>query len=219
MNYSSISDFGANVVSEIDNPLTYCLSTELNNGFLHGSSSDTLGPNSQKCQMFLSEYCAQKWDGFCEAASHNTATSYPNMGYISGCTVPQEINGRRITQGEILIHNTAARKYLQRMHGGHEVYEPFDPNVASSPVISYYIPGRCTLTGRHVATYAVDPSTIDGDVVMDKLLMTPAIAPMILVNIYNTMKNSGELVKLRGTKLGHFYTVIPYFKDRGGLDG
>jgi len=141
------------------------------------------------------------------------------MGYISGCTVPQEINGRRITQGEILIHNTAARKYLQRMHGGHEVYEPFDPNVASSPVISYYIPGRCTLTGRHVATYAVDPSTIDGDVVMDKLLMTPAIAPMILVNIYNTMKNSGELVKLRGTKLGHFYTVIPYFKDRGGLDG
>jgi hypothetical protein len=216
MNHSSISNFGSNTISERDHPLTYCLSTGLNNGFLHGGHAD--GPNSGKCQMFLSEYCSHKWDPFCEMESNNNSISnIVNMGHTSSYDMPNEINGRRLTQGEILIQNTAARKYVQKTSGGYEVHEPFDHNVASSPMISNYYPIYYVHSGRRIATYAVNPSTIDTDIVMDKLLSNPSIAPIILINIYNTMKNSGELVKLKGTKLGNFYSLMPYFKARGGL--
>jgi hypothetical protein len=214
MNYSSISNFGSNIISETDHPLTYCLSTGLNNAFLHGSHAD--GPNSGKCQMFLSEYCSNKWDTFCEIESNNNSIpNIVNMGHTSSHDMPNQIGCRPLTQGEILIQNTAARKYVQKTSGGYEVYEPFDPNVASSPMISNYHPTYYTHAGRRIATYSVNPLTIDEDIVMNKLLLNPAIAPIILINIYNTMKNSGELVKLKGTKLGNFYSQNPYFKCRG----
>ena len=65
--------------------------------------------------------------------------------------------------------------------------------------------------------YAVDPSKIDADPVMDKILAKPAIAAEILVNIYNTMKREGTLKGLRGTNLGSFYANNGYFKSLGGM--
>ena len=39
----------------------------------------------------------------------------------------------------------------------------------------------------------------------------------LLINIYNTMKLNGDLQKLKGTKLGHFYSSVNYFKNLGGI--
>jgi hypothetical protein len=65
--------------------------------------------------------------------------------------------------------------------------------------------------------FAVNPKTIDADIVMDKLLMNPSSAIDILSNIYNTMKSKKTLASLAGTKLGMFFTHFPMFKSRGGL--
>jgi len=135
------------------------------------------------------------------------------------CLLGGDVACRGLTAGEVLIHNTAARKYLVKMLGAKKTYEPFDPNVATSPLISYWVPDNgCPITNAcSVPVYAVDPKTIDSDTVMDKILAKPAIASDILINIYNTMKRMGNLKDLKGTKLGYFYMVTPYFKDKGGL--
>ena len=52
---------------------------------------------------------------------------------------------------------------------------------------------------------------------MDKILSKPIIGIDILVNIYNTMKRYGTLVKLKGTKLGTFYQTNKYFHAKGGI--
>ena len=198
MNYTSIKNFGSNALSEVNNPLTYCLTTDLDNAFMHGGQANILRRDSRPCQLFLSEYCAQGWDNFCEVASHNQNISFPNPPPGT-------------TQGDMLIRNTAERKYLVQMINGQEVFEPFDPVVANSPLISSWRPVGCQVGGSGQLTmapiYAVNPNTIDGDVVMDKILARPHIAQDILVNIYNNMKRLNTLQNLKGTKLGNFYGI------------
>lgn len=217
MNYASISSFGSNARSEVNNPLTYCLNDNMDQRFLHGGNADTYGQHSRPCQLFMAEYCAQNWDSFCEVASLNTNTWIPNNA--QGCLGKGDVACRGLTAGEVLIHNAAARKYLVRMLGAKKKYEPFDPTVPTSPLISYWVPddGCPVYNGPLVPVYAVNPATIDKDVIMNKILAKPAIAIDILVNIYNSMKRMGTLKKLRGTKLGHFYMVMPYFKAKGGI--
>jgi len=211
MNYTSIKNFGPNTLSEVNNPLTYCLTTDLDSAFMHGGQTNVLRPHSRPCQLFLSEYCAQGWDNFCEVASQNQNISFPNsmQPQYHGYSSPG------ITQGDILTRNTAERKYLIQMINGQQVFEPFDPVVANSPMISSWSPvgsqnngygygsGQMTM----VPIYAVNPNTIDNDIVMDKILTRPHIAKDILVNIYNTMKRVNTLQNLKNTKLGNFYNI------------
>ena len=82
-------------------------------------------------------------------------------------------------------------------------FEPFDPNVASSPLISYWTPSDGS--DNCVPIYSVDASKIDTDPVMNKILAKPAIALDILINIYNSMKRANTLSQLSGTKLGVYY--------------
>ena len=220
MNYASISSFGSNAHSEVNNPLTYCLNDNMDQRFLHGGHADTYGQHSRACQLFLSEYCANKWDSFCEVASMNTNSWLPNTLVTQGCHEGGNSACQGLTAGEILIYNTACRKYLVKMLGATKKYEPFDPNVASSPLISYWVPSDGNplfRDGCSVPVYTVNPTTIDSDPVMDKILAKPGIAPLILINIYNTMKRMGTLKNLKGTKLGHFYMSNPYFRGKGGL--
>jgi len=215
MNYSNISDFGSNAYSAVNNPLTYCMGNTMDQRFMHGGHSDTYGQHSRPCQLFMSEYCADKWDDFCEVASKNMNTYYPDQ--YEGCTLGGGVACRGLTAGEALIHNTAARKYLIKMHGAHKKYEPFDPTVPTSPMISYWVSDNCSYSNVGVPEYGVDPKNIDNDPVMDKILEKPIIAFNILINIYNTMKRKGTLNQLKGTKLSHFYNTHEYFKSKGGL--
>lgn len=213
--YRPISQFGSNAYSPVNNPLTYCLNNNMDQMFLHGSSSYNLGQHSKPCQSFLSDYCADKWDGFCEVASSNTSTEYPNN--IKSYTGLDDTILKSMNAGQALVRNTASKKYLKSMGNCKRKYEPFDPTVASSPMISYWVSDNSSYTGDCVPVYAVDPTTIDNDVVMDKILSKPIIAIDILVNIYNTMKREGTISGLKGTKLGNFYANNQYFQSKGGL--
>lgn len=212
--YKYISNFGCQEKSDVNHPLTYCMGSGMDQRFLHGGYSDNYGQHSKNCQLFMSEYCAKKWDGFCEVASRNTQTNYPSQ--IDG-VIGLRCLSTSLTAGETLIRNTAARKYLIKMNGAYKNYEPFDPLVANSPMISYWVNNRCYSCNSGIPEYAVDPEKIDDDIVMNKILKNPGIAINILINIYNTMKRYKTLSKLKGTKLGKYYETNPYFKSKGGI--
>ena len=219
--YAQICKFGANSYSPSTNPISYSIGANMDQNFLHGSSSYIFTrQDSRNSQLFLSEYCANGWDGFCEVASKNTTKDFPNQAGISngydgyGCiTQSHDLNS-----GEILIRNTAERKYLRNMGGCVRKTEPFDPTVAASPLISTWKPTADNVSMVCIPVYAVDPKEIDKDVVMDKLLQKPYIGMDILLNIYNNAKRNGTLEQLKGTKLGTFYQTNAIFKAMGGLD-
>lgn len=214
--YKSISHFGPNVMSAVDNPLTYCMSTDLDNNFMHGGISDSIGgAYSKPCQLYMGQYCAKEWDKFCEIASANSNTYWPNNA--QPCDSKSDTECKGLTSGEYLIRNTAMEKYLVTMGNCKVKMEPFDPTVASSPMIKYYVNDNCSYSNRCVPEYGVKPNEIDNDPVMDKLLARPGIGFDILVNIYNSMKRRGTLQQLSATKLGRYYSVNPYFKKLGGM--
>lgn len=214
-NYKNVSSFGSNTDSPVNNPLTYCINNNMDSRFLHGGHADIYGQHSRPCQLFLSQYCAEGWDGFCEYASKNTNTSFPDQ--YDNCNGGGVVACRNLNAGDALIHNTAARKYLVKMNNARQKFEPFDPTVPSSPMISYWVSDNCSYSNPGIPEYAVDPKVIDNDIVMNKILAKPEIAAEILINIYNTMKRYGILSSLKNTKIGNFYDTNPYFKHKGGI--
>ena len=220
-NYEQIIKFGnegpidvAN--SEINDPLTYCLGDNMNQKFLHGSHSDSYGQHSRSCQLYFQNKCTDEWDDVCEIASRDTTTSYPNNVNF-GCTSSfEKYSMLGQTAGDILVHNTAKEKYISETKGCVLKREPFDPLVPSSPYIHYWDKSHCGNTCD--IRYEIDPSVIDNDPVMNKILAKPTIALDVLINIYNNMKRQGTLTKLKSTKIGFFYNVHPYFKNLGGLN-
>ncbi len=208
--YSKIINFGPNISDYSSNPLSYCMNSTIDNEFTHGSTGDLFGQHSAKCQMFMSDYCSKKWDANCEVSSMNISKSYPNN---IGFGLPEDTG---LTAGDILVKNTAAKKYLVENYNCHWQYEPFDPTVANSPLVRKKVANSsCNGSVHCVPVYEVNPETIDNDPVMDKILMKPQIATLILVNIYNTMKRKGTLGDLVKTKLGRFYSVnSDYFENK-----
>jgi hypothetical protein len=207
--YACISRFGNSIAKtdETINPLTYCLLATVDAPFSHGEIANTLsGKYSKNGQAFMSDYCSNNWNEVCEFASQDRNRNYPNT--LSTCGGASDVECRDLNAGEILVANTAARKYLVQMGGSCSLrQEPFDPTVASSPMVSFWSSGPCNMQGNEgcIPVYAVDPATIDSDVVMNKLLAKPTIAWDILVNIYNTAKRTGKYDGLMGTKIYNFF--------------
>ena len=200
--YKSLINFGANKPNAVDDPISYCMPTT-DNYFIHGPQSWKIMTNSKPCQAYLSEYCSQGWDGFCEVVANTSATNIPNQIDINS-----SFNGINLTSGDILVRNTASKKYLLNMGMCRKKIEQFDPLVSTSPNIYYwennYGSGN-NLTSNCTPEYAVDPSAIDDDIVMNKILLKPSIAPDILDNIYRTMKENGTLVAVKDKKLGKYF--------------
>lgn len=212
--YKSVSEFGSNSYSPVNNPLTYCMGQNMDQCFLHGGNARIYGQHSKPCQQYLSQYCADKWDGFCEFASQNISVMYPDQ--FSDSTNAGVVGCNGGTAGDALIFNTAARKYLSKMNGAHKKWEPFDPTVATSPMVSYWVSDYASST-QGIPEYSVNSKEIDNDPVMNKILAKPVIAMNILINIYNTMKRYNTISSLKGTRLGNFYNNHPYFKSKGGI--
>lgn len=213
-NYSQIGNVGP-YSSPVNDPLTYCAVNNLDQLFMHGGNAYQYGPYSRPCQLFMSERCANKWDSFCEIASKDTNTSFPNN--TLRCDTQHCPN---MSAGDILLYNTARRKYLTKMHNGVKRYMPFDPTVANSYMISYWESADgCYYSGNSnmIPEYSVDYRTIDNDPVMNKILLKPHIAIDILKNIYNTMKRKGTVKYLKGTKIGNFFNSHHYFVQKGGV--
>jgi hypothetical protein len=200
--YAKLVDFGRSAANDLPvydaDPLTYCIGNNASQRFNHGSNADTYGQNSNACQVFMSQRCAGKWDDVCEyAASPAANNEYATRADTLGAGNNQVIG---LTPGDILLRNTALEKYRTNMHGCQLKVEPFNAINAHSPLISYYVGQNC------VGEYEVlDPSAIDDDPVMNKLLDNPRIAVQLLTNIKNTMTRRGTLASLAGTRLGAFY--------------
>lgn len=213
--YKTVSNFGCRKYSQQENPLSYCVDNTMGQNFLHGSDSLSIGQHSRPCQLFMSQYCADNWDSICEISSKNMATHLPNNaeGYIDSDV---RFSGN-LTAGDDLIRNTAKRKYLVKMHNAVKKYEPFNPHVADSPMITYWVSDNFSTSNRLVPEYSVEPEDIDEDKVMNKILDKPMIAMDVLINIYNNMKRKGTLSGLKDKRIGNFYNTHPYFTSKGGL--
>ena len=200
-NYVNIRTFGSKAgQSAINNPMSYCLNTGLTNGFLHGSSANNVEADSPACQYFLANYCSEEWDGYCEIASLRNETYVGNQLLFPG----MDTQIYRPSSGQILLRNTFAMKYLVDVINGELKYEPFDPTVASSPMIAQW---SQTGDGQMVFVYDVDPTKIDSCNVMNRILLTPNIANDILLSIYRKRKRDNTLHELRNTNLGNFYIL------------
>jgi len=204
MSYAKLINFGPNKPSFVNNPLSYCLTSDLDNSFIHKAGERT-GRYSKPCQMFMSDYCSKNWNQICEVASQDADVNYANS--IGPCFDSGTCGGSlsRKTQGDMLIRNTAAKKYLVATSAQCNLkYQPFDPQVPTSPMIAYWDNPGWTKTSC-IPVYEVNPSTIDNDPVMNKILNKPEIALDILVNIHNTAQRLGKMESLQGTKLHNFF--------------
>jgi hypothetical protein len=185
-------------------PLNICMATDLQAGFQNQLGNGILNPQSEQCQRYMAQYCAKKWDGYCEYLSNSTERTVPNALLMNG-TNPQSIHGAGslLSRGQILLRNTAMEKYRIAMsENSRLVYEPFDPTTSSSPLMAKWIPTN----GRPcIPVYGVNPDEIDSDPVMDRILIQPYIAIDILINIYVNMKKYDTLDQLQNTKLGRFF--------------
>lgn len=209
--YQKLVTFGSTLTNALpvysNDPVTYCVGSNCSQGFNHGGNAAIYGQNSPECQTYMAQRCAGNWDGVCEYASRHVANEeYATRADTVSMGMKPMID---LTPGDVLVRNTAMEKYLVGMTGGNcELKtEQFDPINPSSPFISRYVGTGC------VPQYAVDPSTIDSDPVMNKLLDNPRIAPQLLVNIKNTMRRNGTLASLIGTRLGSFYALEPPTDD------
>lgn len=207
-NYISISNFG-NVEPNlpVNDPITYCLVPGLENGFLHGGvGPGLLNPASKECQMYMGDYCSQKWDDKCEWASNNTEKFISSITSINCNSI---MKGIPLTKGDVLIRNTADQKYLTKMSSNCSLkYAPFDPTVSSSPMISWWEP-KCD--GQScVPEYNINPKNLDKDPVMNKILAKPYIAMDILITIRNNMIKNKTFDKLKGTKLYNYLNSQGY---------
>ena len=211
-NYKCISNFGPSTANDPNtNPLSYCLLQTVDSGFMHGGIGETMcGKHSANCQAFMSSYCANKWDDVCEFASKDRSHIYPNTQ--QRCGSGNGVEYRNMNAGDVLVSNTAARKYLTQMGGTCSLkWQPFDPTVAASPLISMW-EGGCNSQGNDgcVPVYEVDPKKIDDDPVMQKILAKPLIAWSLLVNIYNTAVRKGTLDNLQGTNIHKLFMSKPF---------
>lgn len=207
--YANIQEFAPNINSSTDDPLTYCLGTSMDQRFLHGSHADIYGQYSSQCQSYLGKRCADKWDDFCEVASADTSVNYPNS--IALCNSSNGVPCRGMNAGDILVYNTAREKYLVAMHGCKRKYEPFDPTIPTSPLISYWVSDKCDGYTNCIPEYEVKAEGLDEDPVMNKILAKPIIALDLLINMFNTMQRKGTLSSISSTKLGRFYASHPLF--------
>jgi hypothetical protein len=210
--YQNISSFGYQVKDlAVNNPLSYCLSTGMDNSFMHGGhAGKILNRGTKPCQSYISEYCSNNWDEYCELESKNDSRLFNSLNTEQNTLTNATVG---LTAGEVLMYNTASKKYVIRREGTCKlVSTQFDPTVASSPMFTEWVGGNgiCNTgcgdnTGDCVPVYGVNPATINSDPLMNKILDKPTIAIDILKKIYVGMKKDGTLSQLKGTRLGSFF--------------
>lgn len=224
--YRQIANFAPNIQNDYSaNPLLYCLPDSLNSQFLHGTQGRTFGKYNRACSEYMAARCAVEWDDICEQASTNLNKSYPDMTLsVSG---EQDMG---LTAGEILIRDTAYKKYKVQSRDCNLQCVPFDPTVTNSPVICYESPYPSNALGWSsgdqpdgcstgvegggcFSAYGLTPDqiqNIDYDPVMNKLINNPKVAPNLLANIHTNMRDSKTLSYLKGTRLGALYALNGY---------
>jgi len=221
--YSYLANFGDTKPS---NPLTYCAVSGLESGFNNTLGNAYLSPNGAQCQAYMSQYCAKNWDGVCEYLNQDTSKIYPVATQPTNLLNHQnQSSALYLTKGQLLLRNTAMEKYLKQMSDNCELkYEAFDPTVANSPLIHRWVTRDtdytyegCSTGGGCIPVYDVVASSIDDDIVMDKLLAQPWIVLDIFSNIFNTRVREGTMQELEGTNIGYFLMSDYFLRSGKGI--
>jgi hypothetical protein len=189
-----------NVKNPLDqsNPLTYCLIPSYNSQFLHGSTSSNLlyTPSGPGCMNYMSERCSIVYDGYCRAYKDlNTDTSWPNLGCIDNLSFNLAKTFQRIntTTGQNMVRNAAERRFIV-YPGIVMTAEPFDPNVANSPIVSRYLnsykPGPVGFKNLN------DPSKVDNDDLIHEMCTHWQACLDILTKIYKGWKEQNPDIKI-----------------------
>ncbi len=205
--YCTINRFGpAAATAPVNNPLSYVLSSGMDNLLMHGSFN--VNNNSVTGQAFMAQFIAENFNHPIAQAAINDPTPqyYPNLihstanlGNNNNKMAPINFKCRsnsrvQITNGDINLINAAQHKYLLRMRGGTPNVIPFDPTVGNSP--------KVTLWGgvNMVPEYGAKNLDTKNCPILNALLKRPWISLPFLQNVYATMKTEPGC----GTKIGNF---------------
>jgi hypothetical protein len=139
------------------------------------------------------------WDKYCKFYyNNNNDTNWPNNAAINKVSASIIQSIFKLTQGQMLLRNSAERKYLQYPYLSNK-YQQFDPNVANSPMIR--IP--MDYDGYSSVNVVLDTTKIDNDPLMNACIEDYKSCSDVFSYIYQVYKN--KLLNLNGTKLGkHF---------------
>lgn len=202
--YPTFSEFGSamnkNVFNPMDqsNPLTYAIVPSFNTVFLHGSSSSNLlkTPYSPGSSNFMAERCSIVYDGFCEGYKiQNTDTYWANTAAIDNLTmnIAKNYLKVKVTVGQSMIRNAAERRFLTYSNVT-QYMEPFDPNVANSPLVTRY--SQTYNIGRIGYKNLDNPAAIDNDQLMMAVCENWPACFDVLTKIYIGYKNKDPSIKI-----------------------
>lgn len=192
-NYATIGRFGEDLQVNMNEGLSLCLmdlgpETRSANG---PTAANRFGPASDACQAFMSEYCANGWDNYCDIyyAQNNVAETrlFPNnfAPRSEFCSV---------SLGDSLLQNAAQLRFFN-LPCNRTWQEPLDYTNASSPMITKYIDRRdmsqATLNSR-----TFNSRTVDTDPLMQRMLTNPNAVEQELKAMYYLSNNP----KFRGTE-------------------
>lgn len=186
--YAKISNFGADMKSQsINSDYVYTLAQD---AFLKGN---TFGPAGRESRRLMVDKCSVQWTPECD----NFKRDWYNDKWID-----QSDGVITDSQGDLVRH-AAKMRYCKPIWSTPSV-QPVDPNTGGTSTYTVY--GSENENWPLMYECSVDPSTIDNDTLMDKVLERPLENVQILSNICNTHKNNGS--SLYGTKVGGFCAIM-----------
>jgi hypothetical protein len=212
MSYAKYIDFGKDLNNNIKNPmnaanpLTYCMIPTLNSQFFHGSLSGGLlyGNENSNCMNFMAERCSKEWDGFCEAYLDINVDSYwPNQAVVDATAYNNAKNFFKFkpTIGQDLLRNACYRKFIYNPNSNPS-YQQFDNTVPNSPLLTVY---DNYVTGYSQIKNLSDPSKLDQDPHIQRMLKYPYVCFDVLGRIYLAYLRKENGINIRGTFLEKFF--------------
>jgi hypothetical protein len=211
MSYPRFIDFGKGINDQVNdpvnasNPLTYCVFPTVNAQFVHGSTSANLlySPESPACQAFMTDYCSDKYDGFCETYRvMNVDTYWPNNSGvdIAAQTYANQFQRFNPTVGDNMIRNVVHRSFIL-FPGKKYTRKQFDPNVANSPFISVACP---SVTGSSKVINLSSPHMVNNHPHVKLMLENSRACFDVLARIFLAVIRREEGVNIRGTVLDEY---------------
>lgn len=210
MSYREIKNLGPNTRNPMNNPLTYCIGDNFDIKFNHGPGSEDYGQYSEQCQLFLSQYCADNWDGYCDLAATNDNNSFPNFLDNTDAL-------RGLTAGDILVKNTAERKYSRYLGQCNFYCQPFDYLNPNSDYVCRQNSVYCGVNGQFSGCsdnvsgvcekyYDIDlqKENIDKDPVLNRLMDKPYLAPHILKALCKILLVTKRFETISGSRFYNF---------------
>ena len=217
--YKNISKFGSNN-SPNNDPLTYCLYADVDKTLSHNPLGYQYGPANRNCQIYMADYCSKDgaWsNGICQLAFSKQSQVQPQTGGVTKYSGFNPDNGNvlngNVTEGQNLLRSAAQRRFLDLSGCPYDEY-PFDPTVASSPMIRDYLVAygknmngsicrgdRCS--GR-ANLENIPPSGADRDALLNSVIDNAPICMDILKSICITMKLENKIKNYEGTRIGNF---------------